>query len=116
MIAALINAMRVGLVPRWLSLLGILSVVLIVLPPRLVALGVIPAFWMVIIGLLFAGACPGGRPRGPPEPRGRGPPPPRARAPSAGARQPALATGAGDVAPSPAVPRLLPQAPEKRGG
>ncbi len=61
--AALINAMRVGLVPRWVSFLGILTVLLIVLPLLgSIARGVIPAFWMVAIGMLFAERFPGGMP------------------------------------------------------
>jgi hypothetical protein len=61
--AVLINSQRVGLLPRWVSFLGMISVLLIFLPLLGSALqGVLPAFWMVSLGILFGGRWPNGIP------------------------------------------------------
>ncbi len=63
MVAPMLNALRVGLLPRWMAMLGMFAALLIFLPIGGAELQVVPAFWMVIIGLLFFGPGPG-RPAG----------------------------------------------------
>ena len=62
MIAVMLNAMRVGLLPRWMSFLGMFSAILFFLPIGGAELEIVPAFWMVAMGLLCAGRFPGGDP------------------------------------------------------
>ena len=62
MITVMINALRVGLLPRWLAILGMFTAILIFLPLGGAELEVIPAFWLVATGILFAGRWPGGDP------------------------------------------------------
>jgi hypothetical protein len=62
MITVVLNAMRVGLVVRWVGILGIVSAVLIFFPLGGATLEVVPAFWLVAMGILFAGRWPGGDP------------------------------------------------------
>lgn len=62
MITVMINAQRVGLLPRWMAVLGMFTALLIFLPIGGAELQVVPAFWMVMIGLLFAERWPGGDP------------------------------------------------------
>jgi hypothetical protein len=62
MIAVMLNALRVGLLPRWVAILGIFTAVLIFVPLGGAQLEVIPAFWMVIVGILLAGRWPSGDP------------------------------------------------------
>jgi hypothetical protein len=62
MIGVMINALRVGLLPRWVAILGMFTAVLIFLPLGGAELEVIPAFWMVIVGILLAGRWPNGDP------------------------------------------------------
>ena len=72
----MVGTMRVGLLTRWVGVLGIFTGVLIFLPIGGATLEVVPAFWMVAMGLLYAERWPGGDPpawtsgkrvRGPPE-------------------------------------------------
>ncbi|MEA2314884.1 MAG: hypothetical protein QOI03_1576, partial [Solirubrobacteraceae bacterium] len=56
MVAVMINAQRVGLLPRWVSFLGMFAALLIFFGGG--QLAVIPAFWMVMIGILFADRWP----------------------------------------------------------
>jgi hypothetical protein len=58
MIAVMLNALRVGLLPRWVAVLGMLTAVLIFFPLGGTVLGVIPAFWLVVMGILFSGRWP----------------------------------------------------------
>ena len=58
MITTMLSALRVGLMPRWLGFLGIFSGLLIFLPIGGAQLQVIPALWMVMIGILFIGRWP----------------------------------------------------------
>jgi len=106
MIGVLINAFRVGLIPRWMSILGIFSGILILVPIGGATLEVVPAFWMVMMGILYGGRWPNGEP--PAWAAGEARPWPSAaqvRAErQAGKGQPALAMAAGDVAPTPAQP------------
>jgi hypothetical protein len=62
MIATAVNAMRVGLITRWMGVLGIFTGVLIFLPIGGAELEVVPAFWMVMMGILYAGRWPNEEP------------------------------------------------------
>jgi len=62
MIATMVNALRVGLVPRWMGILGIFTGLLIFLPIGGAELQIVPAFWMVMMGILYAGRWPNGEP------------------------------------------------------
>lgn len=62
MIAVSLNAMRAGLLPRWMGMLGMFTGVVLLLPSSGLVLDIIPAFWMVMIGVLFAGRWPNGMP------------------------------------------------------
>lgn len=57
MIAVTLNSQRVGLLPRWMGMLGMLTAVLIFLPIG-AQLQIFPAFWLVGVGILFAGRWP----------------------------------------------------------
>jgi hypothetical protein len=65
MIVVVLGAFRTGLLPRWMMILGAFMAVLAFTPFGL-ALGevqqLIPAFWMVAMGLLMMGRWPGGDP------------------------------------------------------
>jgi hypothetical protein len=104
MIAVMINALRVGLVPRWMGFLGMLAAILIFLPIGGAELQLVPAFWIVMMGILYGGRWPGGEP--PAWKAGEAVPwPSRAdMQASAGARgkQPALAGAGADAGPAPA--------------
>ncbi len=102
MIGVTLNAMRVGLLPRWMGFLGMFVGLLIFLPIGGAELEVVPAFWMVMVGVLYAGKWPNGEPAAwqagearPWPPRGA----PRG-APRAGVAQPALSAAGADVAPA----------------
>jgi hypothetical protein len=56
------NAQRVGLIPRWMGILGILTGVLIFLPIGGAQLQIVPAFWLVMMGVLFSGRWSKGDP------------------------------------------------------
>ena len=62
MVAVMLNALRVGLLPRWVAILGMFTAILIFLPLGGAELEVIPAFWMVAVGILLAGRWPSGDP------------------------------------------------------
>lgn len=119
MIIVLLNALRVGLVPRWMGLLGMFSGLLILLPNVGATLQLVPAFWLVMMGLLNAGKWPSGDP--PAWAAGEARPwPSRAQlqAERAGKGAPAAAAAAaGDVAPAPTTPaRSSGRRRRKRGG
>jgi hypothetical protein len=102
MIATVLNAMRVGLLPRWMGMLGMFTGLLIFLPIGGAELQVVPAFWMVMIGILFIGRWPNAEP--PAWAAGEARPWP-SRAASAGrARGGVPATAGADVAPAPSQP------------
>ena len=61
-IATSLSAMRVGLLTRWMGILGVFTGVLIFLPLGGVTLEIVPAFWIVMTGILFAGRWPNGDP------------------------------------------------------
>ena len=62
MIVVLLNALRTGLVPRWMGVLGMFSGLLILLPNVGATLQLIPAFWLVMMGILLGGQWMGGDP------------------------------------------------------
>jgi len=118
MIGIVLNAMRVGLIARWVGVLGIFTGILIFVPLGGATLGVIPAFWLVAMGILYIGKWPNGQP--PAWESGEARPwPSRAqmRADAAGEKgQPALATGAGDVTPAPRRPAVGSSRKRRRKG
>lgn len=60
MIITVTNSVRVGLLPRWMGVLGGVSAVLLLLPAPTLTL--IPAFWLVAMGILLMGRWPKGDP------------------------------------------------------
>jgi hypothetical protein len=105
MIATMVGAMRVGLLTRWVGVLGIFTGVLIFLPIGGATLEVVPAFWLVAMGLLYAERWPNGDP--PAWTSGEARPwPTRAdqRAAAQAGEGGALAVAGADVAPAPAQP------------
>ncbi len=62
MIVTMLGAMRVGLLVRWVGVLGIVTGVLIFLPIGGATLELVPAFWLVMMGMLCGGRWPGGDP------------------------------------------------------
>jgi hypothetical protein len=109
MVVVLLNSLRTGLLPRWMAFLGMFSALLILLPNIGATLQLVPAFWLVMMGLLLGGRWPGGDP--PAWEAGEARPwPSRAemQAERAGRKPaPAAATaggGDGDVAPAPRQP------------
>jgi hypothetical protein len=57
-----INAIRVGLLTRWMGVIGIFSGILIFLPIGGATLEIVPAFWMLGMGVLYLGRWPNGDP------------------------------------------------------
>jgi hypothetical protein len=55
-----INAMRVGLLPRFLGYLGVISAVLFMIP--LIPLPIVQVYWLGALALLLAGRAPSGTP------------------------------------------------------
>ena len=110
-VVVMMNALRVGLVPRWMGFLGMFTGLLIFLPIGGAELQVVPALWMVMMGVLYAGRWPGGDPpawsAGEPRPWPSGA---QVRAERQAARTgkpvpvPAGAGAGGDVPPEPAQP------------
>jgi hypothetical protein len=102
MVSTTINALRVGLIPRWMMILGVFTGLLIFLPIGGAELQVVPAFWMVMMGILYIGRWPNAEP--PAWAAGEARPWPSAASMRA-AKQGAVATAGGpDVAPVPAKP------------
>ncbi len=106
MIAVVINSVRVGLLPRWMSMLGGFAALLLVLPIGGAELQVVPALWLVMMGIL----CYGRWPKGTPPAWDAGEARPwqsqaqlRAAARAGRDRQTPAAAGA-DAAPAPAAP------------
>ncbi len=103
----MMGSMRVGLLPRWLSILGILAGVFF-LPffSGTTTLELITAFWLVAAGILLMGRWPNGEPSAWAAGEAR-PWPSQAElraAKQAGKVQPALSPAGADVAPAPASP------------
>jgi hypothetical protein len=62
-VATMMAAQRVGLVPRWLGFLGMFTGILLFIPIGGAQLGgLIPAFFLVMMGILLIGKWPGGDP------------------------------------------------------
>lgn len=57
-----LNAMRAGLLTRFMGVLGIIAGALLALPVFGGPLPVVQSFWLIALGLLFAGRWPGGEP------------------------------------------------------
>jgi hypothetical protein len=104
MIVTMLNSLRVGLLPRWMALLGMLSGLLIFLPIGGAELQVIVSFWMVMVGILYVGKWPNGAP--PAWEAGEARPwPPSARAAARmSAAAPAAASASASDVPAPAPP------------
>lgn len=62
MIVTALGAMRVGLVARWMGVVGVIAALLIFLPIGGVELSVIPAFWLAAMGILLMRRWPAGDP------------------------------------------------------
>lgn len=60
--ATMINSLRVGLLVRWMSYLGVFVALLIFFPFGGEELQIIQAFWMIMAGILFGGKWPSGEP------------------------------------------------------
>jgi hypothetical protein len=104
MIGAMVNAYRVGLLPRWMSILGGFTAVLIFAPIS-ATLQLVPSFWMVMMGLMYVDRWPNGQPPAWEAGEARPWPSPSAvRAANRGEGQVALSTGASDVTPAPTRP------------
>jgi hypothetical protein len=108
MIISSLNAQRVGLFPRWMGVIGIFSAILITPFGQAfgVDLKVVPAFWMVMLGILYSGRWSKGDPpaweagEARPWPSGA-----QLRAERQGQAAPvATASAAADVAPEPTRP------------
>jgi hypothetical protein len=106
MIVVLLGALRSGLVPRWMGILGMFSALLILLPNTGATLQLVPAFWLVMMGILLGGRWMGGDP--PAWEAGEARPwPSRAqvaaerKAAASGEPVPVAATSGSDVVPAP---------------
>lgn len=62
MIAVCVNAIRTGLLTRWMGVVGIFAAILVFLPLGGATLEIIPAFWMTAMGILYMGRWPNGDP------------------------------------------------------
>jgi hypothetical protein len=104
MIATMVNSLRVGLLPRWMAILGIFAGLLIFLPDISAELQVIPAFWMVMMGILLLGRWP--QPTGDPPAWAAGVaiPWPSRGGGRMGATRTAAATAGGGSVPAPVAP------------
>jgi hypothetical protein len=61
-ITVMLGAQRVGLLPRWMGIVGVITGLLLFLPIGGAQLQIIPAFWLVMAGILLIGKWPGGDP------------------------------------------------------
>jgi hypothetical protein len=61
-VTATMNAQRVGLIPRWMGIVGIFTGLLIFLPIGGAELQIVPAFWLVMMGVLYMGRWSKGDP------------------------------------------------------
>jgi hypothetical protein len=122
-IATSLGALRVGLLPRWMAILGCFTGVLIFLPIGGATLEVVPSFWLVMMGILCVGKWPNGEP--PAWQAGEARPWPSAAerraeageqraAKQAAKGQPALSAAGADIAPAPAQPASNGRAQKRR--
>jgi hypothetical protein len=106
MVAVMTGSMRAGLLPRWLSILGIFSGLFLLPWFATGTLQLITAFWLVAAGILLLGRWPKGDP--PAWAAGEARPwPSQAElraAKQVGEGRPALSTAGAEVAPAPARP------------
>jgi hypothetical protein len=113
LVAVMINALRVGLLPRWMGILGMFTALLIFLPIGGAELQVVPALWIVMMGMLYIGRYPNGDP--PAWPAGEARPWPSKAAERAAKRgEGAGPGGAADVVPAPAKPAAFPSSRKRR--
>ncbi len=61
-VGLMVNAIRTGLLPRWMGILGMFTALLIFLPIGGAELQVVPAFWLVMMGILYLGRWPNADP------------------------------------------------------
>jgi hypothetical protein len=61
-VGLMVNAIRTGLLPRWMGILGMFTALLIFLPIGGAELQVVPAFWLVMMGILYIGRWPNADP------------------------------------------------------
>jgi hypothetical protein len=110
-IVVAMNAQRVGLIPRWMGILGIFTGVLLFLPIGGAELQIVPAFWLVMMGILYMGKWSKGDPPAwaagearpwPSQARMRGASEPRDGPSKNGKGE--ISTPGADVAPAPAQP------------
>jgi hypothetical protein len=95
MIGVMLGAQRVGLLPRWMGILGIFAGLLIFLPIGGAQLQIIVSFWMVMAGILLIGKWPNGDPPAWPAGEARPWPSAQRRAPARAAEPAPAAAGAG---------------------
>ncbi len=115
MIATMLNSLRTGLLPRWMGVLGIFTGLLIFLPIGGAELQVVPALWMVMMGILFTGRWPKGDPPAWPDGEARPWAPlsqAKAEGDAGGAQPDAAATG---PTPAPAPVKSGSRSSRKRG-
>jgi len=93
-----LNAMRVGLLTRFLGYLGIIAGVLTIIP--LVPIPIVAAYWLLALAYLFSGRWPSGVP--PAWSTGRAEPWPKAQRGERPAREPLFGRARGKPAPEPA--------------
>jgi hypothetical protein len=124
-IIVMVNALRTGLVPRWMGILGMFTGLLLFLPIGGAELQVVPALWLVMMGVLYAGKWPGGDPpawaAGEARPWPSGAQVRAERAAARGGGKPAVATAGGggrELPPEPAKPavKATSRKRRKRGG
>jgi hypothetical protein len=109
MINTMLNSQRVGLLPKWMGLLGMFTALLIFLPIGGAELQIGPAFWMVMMGILLVGKWPGQDPPAWQAGEARPWPAPQRR----GARRAATATAAAGSAGNGAVEPAQPSSPSR---
>ena len=115
MVVTLLNSLRTGLLPRWLAFLGMFSALLILLPNVGATLQLVPAFWLVMTGVLLSGRWPGGDP--PAWEAGEARPwPSRAQMQAERRKSAPAAAGAngGEVAPAPTTPSSSPSTSSRK--
>jgi hypothetical protein len=93
-----LNAMRVGLLTRFLGYLGIVAGVLTIIP--IVPIPIVAAYWLLALAYLLSGRWPSGVP--PAWASGRSEPWPRAQRGARPAREPLFGRGRAKPAPEPA--------------
>jgi hypothetical protein len=107
-----LNAMRVGLLTRFLGYLGIIGGVLTIIP--LVPIPIVEAYWLLAVAYLLSGRWPSGVP--PAWSSGRAEPWPARQPAGAGRRQPAARGARAKPAPTPAPEPVGAPAPARSNG